>query len=142
MLKGIDYPGITVVYLCHDGQGNYVLNKRSKNCRDEHGKWDCGGEAVEFGETRTTTLRRGVLTEYGTDIISFEELGCRDVLREEKGVKTHWIAFDYLVLVDREKVINGEPDKFDEIGWFTLDNFPQPRHSEFPRFLANYADKI
>lgn len=43
MKPGVDYIGVCVVYLCHDGQGNFVMNKRGKNCRDEVGKWDIGG---------------------------------------------------------------------------------------------------
>jgi len=28
MKKGEDYIGSAVVYLCHDGKGNFLLNKR------------------------------------------------------------------------------------------------------------------
>ena len=33
MEVGIDYTGISVVFLCHDNEGNFLMNKRSKNCR-------------------------------------------------------------------------------------------------------------
>lgn len=49
MKKGEDYTGVSIVYLCHDGKGRYLLAKRSVNCRDEHGVWDCGGGGLEFG---------------------------------------------------------------------------------------------
>lgn len=56
MQKGKDYTGITITYLCHDGEGNVVFNKRSTNCRDEHGMWDCGGGGLDFGDTVIDTL--------------------------------------------------------------------------------------
>ncbi len=51
MLKGVDYIGITVTHWVHDGAGNVLLNLRSANCRDEHGRWDICGGSVDFGET-------------------------------------------------------------------------------------------
>jgi 8-oxo-dGTP diphosphatase len=135
MKKGQDFIGITVCNLCHDGKGNYLLNKRGLGCRDEHGTWDAGGGALEFGDTVENTLRREIGEEYSTDVISYEFLGYRDVHREHEGKKTHWIALDFKVLVDRIKAKNGEPHKFDEIGWFRLEDFPEPLHSQFPKFL-------
>jgi hypothetical protein len=32
MKKGVDYIGVTVVFACHDGEGNYLFAKRGKNC--------------------------------------------------------------------------------------------------------------
>ena len=43
MQKGIDFIGITTVFFCHDGKGKFLMAKRSKNARDEHGRWDIGG---------------------------------------------------------------------------------------------------
>jgi hypothetical protein len=51
MKKGIDCIGNTVVFACHDGQGNYLLSKRSTACRDEHGTWDQGGGGIELHDT-------------------------------------------------------------------------------------------
>lgn len=142
MKKGEDYTGISVVYLCHDGRGKYLLAKRSVNCRDEHGMWDCGGGGLEFGDTVLNTLQKEIAEEYCTDIISSEFLGYRDVHREHNGKKTHWVALDFLVQVDPVKVKNGEPHKFDDIGWFTIDSFPKDLHSQLPNFLSLYQSKI
>lgn len=140
--KGEDYTGVTVVYLCHDGRGNYLLNKRSNRTRDEHGTWDAGGGSLEFNDTVEGTLRKEIKEEYCTDVIAYEFLGFRDVHRVHEGRPTHWLALDFKVLVNREMVKNGEPHKFDEIGWFKLEEFPKPLHSQFPFFLEKYKEKI
>lgn len=142
MQKGVDYIGNTVVYFCHDGKGNVLLGKRSQNARDEQGRWDIGGGGIEFGDTVLNTLKKEILEEYCTDVLGSEFLGYRDVHREHDGKETHWIALDFKVLVDREKVRNGEPHKFDAVEWFTLKNLPTPVHSQLPNFLELYKDKL
>lgn len=64
MKQGFDYVGVTVVFYCHDGKRNLLLYKRSQNCRDEKGRWDCGGGAVKFGESFEQAVRREVKEEY------------------------------------------------------------------------------
>ncbi len=142
MRRGIDYTGVTVVFACHDGKGNFLFSKRSNECRDEHGTWDPGGGGLEFGDTIEQTLQKEIREEYCTDVLGFERLGYRDVHRENGGVKTHWIALDFKVLVDRSKVKNGEPHKADAIDWFTLDSLPSPMHSQWPVFFGLYHDKL
>ncbi len=142
MQKGIDYTGITIVYLCHDGHGNILLSKRSDKCRDEHGTWDPGGGGLELHDTVINTLKKEIKEEYCTDVLNHEFLGYRDVHREHDGKKTHWIALDFKVLIDKDKVQNGEPHKFDDIKWFKLDSLPTPLHSQFPKFLELYKDKL
>jgi 8-oxo-dGTP diphosphatase len=142
MKKGEDFTGVTIVYLCHDGKGNILLNKRSKNCHDEHGCWDPGGGGLEYGHTVEATLRKEIAEEYCTDVLDHEFLGYRDVHREHNDKKTLWIALDFKVLVDPIKTKNGEPHKFDTIEWFTLDALPKPLHSQFPNFLALYQGRL
>jgi ADP-ribose pyrophosphatase YjhB (NUDIX family) len=140
MIKGIDFTGITVSFYCHDGQGNYVFHKRSDTCRDEHGRWDCGGGGLKFGERLIDAVHREVEEEYGTNPKEVEFLGTDEIHREHDGKPTHWISFRYRVLVDREKVINNEPDKHSDLGWFTLDTVPTPRHSQLDGELEKYKE--
>lgn len=142
MKKGIDYPGITVVFACHDGKGNFLLNKRSVNCRDEQGTWDPGGGGLDLGDSIEDTLRKEIKEEYCADALEIEFLGYRDIFREHNGVRTHWVAIEFKVLVDPAQVQIGEPYKFDEVGWFTLDALPAPLHSQYPHFLQKYRDKL
>jgi ADP-ribose pyrophosphatase YjhB (NUDIX family) len=142
MKQGQDYIGVSVVHFCHDGKGNFLMNKRSNNCRDEHGCWDNGGGSLDFGYTVEETLEKEVKEEYCSEIISYDFLGYRDVHRKHNGKETHWLALDFKVLVDPNKVANGEPHKFEEIGWFTLDTLPNPLHSQLPDFFEKYKDKL
>ena len=75
--KGVDYIGVSVIYFCHDGAGKFVMAKRSKNARDEQGRWDIGGGGLEFGEFVEDALCREVKEEYCTDVLGCEFLGSR-----------------------------------------------------------------
>lgn len=140
--KGVDYTGISIVYFCHDGKSEFVMAKRSANARDEHGRWDIGGGGLEFGETAGNTLKKEIKEEYCADILNYEFLGYRDVHRVHQDKKIHWIALDFKVLVDRNQVKNGEPYKFDEVAWFTLNNLPDNLHSQLPNFFKLYKEKL
>jgi 8-oxo-dGTP diphosphatase len=142
MKQGIDYIGNSVVYFCHDGKGKVLMAKRSANARDEQGRWDIGGGEINFDNTVENTLRKEIKEEYNADVLSFEFLGFRDVHREHNEARTHWIALDFKVLIDRAQVKNNERHKFDDIGWFTVDTLPTPTHSQFPEFLEKYKDKL
>jgi len=138
----MDYTGITIVFLCHDGRGNFLFAKRSTNCRDEHGHWDCGGGGLDFGDTVEQTLRREIKEEYGADILNHHFLGYRDVHREHEGSPTHWIALHFLVHIDASQVKNCEPHKFDDIKWFLYGQWPEPLHSQLPYFFEQFGEKI
>lgn len=118
------------------------MAKRGRNARNEHGRWDIGGGSIEFGDTAEETLRKEIREEYGTDVLDFEFLGYRDVLLESGGQPTHWLALDFKVHVDPEKVKNGEPHIFDDIGWFTFDTIPEQAHSQLPKFLDLYRERL
>jgi 8-oxo-dGTP pyrophosphatase MutT (NUDIX family) len=142
MKKGIDYIGNTVTFFCHDGKGNYLVSKRTDQCRDEHGTWDQGGGGIEFGDSAEDTIRAEVAQEYCTDVLDIEFLGYRDVFREKDGQPTHWIALDFKVLVDRNKAKNGEPHKFEEVRWCRIDEIPEPLHSQSAFTINKYRDRL
>lgn len=79
--RGIDFIGVTCVFLCHDGGGKFVLQKRSAKCRDEQGRWDPGGGALEHGESFEDAIRREVHEEYCTDVDDVQFINVRNVLR-------------------------------------------------------------
>ncbi len=128
--RGVDFIGVTCVFVCHDGQGNILLHKRSQNCRDEQGKWDNGAGSLEFGETIEDGVRREVREEYGVEAEEVRFVLARSVLRENNGTPTHWIALLHVVKVPRDQVKMNDPEYMDEIGWFTLETMPENVHSQ------------
>lgn len=140
MKKGVDYIGVTCVFYCHDGKGNLLLHKRSKLCRDERGKWDCGGGAMRVGETFEQAVRREVKEEYATRVINLHLVGVNNVIRNNGGERTHWVAVIFAVQVDPTKVRIGETRKMEEIGWFKKNALPSPLHSMFLEHLMMVED--
>lgn len=140
MKAGIDYIGVSVTFICHDGKGNFLMHKRSKNVRDEQERWEFGGGKLEFGEKVLDGLKREVGEEYGCDLFIDESLPPTELHREHNGTKTHWITFPHIVRVNPEEAKINEPESMDEIGWFTLDTLPSPLHSGIPLFIEHYQD--
>lgn len=139
--KGLDYPGVTVCCVCHDGQGNLLLNKRTKQCRDEWERWDNWGGGVEFGDTLEETILRELAEEGNITPLKIERGDqVLDVLRHAPdGRPSHWVAIPYAVLIEHRQYQSPEPEKFSEAAWFPLTNLPQPRHSFFDQDLAAVA---
>jgi 8-oxo-dGTP diphosphatase len=140
MRPGIDYIGVTCSFFCHDGNGKFLFQKRSDMCRDECGRWDCGGGQMEFGETMEETLRRELAEEYGVESISFEHVRSYSALREIDGARTHWVNNLFLVQIDPKKVKILEPEKVDDHGWFSLDDLPEPLHTVIPHDVEVVKD--
>lgn len=143
MKKGVDFTGVTTAFYCHDGEGNLLMHRRSQKCRDEQGKWDVGSGSLEFGLTPEENLKKEIKEEYCAEVKDFRLLGVRSIHRKlDDGTPTHWIAFEYLVLLDRNEVKNGEPESIDEIGWFKPGSLPSPMHSQNPICMQVYKKEL
>ncbi len=142
MREGIDTIGVAVTFYCHDGNGKLLLIKRGAKTRDEHGKWEIGGGAVEWGETQEQALRREIREEYKTTVVAFSLLGVIDDIREKDGEKIHWLVANYLVQVDPVTVAIGEPEKFTDIGWYSLNTLPAPLHVNLELGLQRYREQL
>lgn len=140
LLRGVDHIGITCVFFCHDGKGNFLLHKRSKNCRDEQGRWDNGGGALEFGEDFEEAVRREVKEEYCAEAEEVSFLTASNVLRKNGDIDTHWVALIFAVKIDPKQAKIGEPEKMDGIGWFTKDNMPSHIHSQALRHFEHVRE--
>lgn len=106
--------------------------------------WDIGGGGLEHGHSVEDTVRKEINEEFGTDVLDFEFLGYRDVHREHESAKTHWVALDFKVHIDENKVKNNEPHKFEKLEWFHVDALPreQELHSQLPTFLKQYIGRL
>ncbi len=63
MKKGVDYPGISIVFLCHDGDGSVLMSRRGLACRDEQGKWDIGEGGLTY---QAVLAQEGILRKATT----------------------------------------------------------------------------
>jgi 8-oxo-dGTP diphosphatase len=141
--KGVSFTGVGTVFFCHDGHGNFLMSKRSKNTRDEQGKWEIAGGGLKWGVAAEDNLRREIKEEYNADAKNIIFMGYRDVFRElEDGTPTHWLILDFVAEVDRAQVIRNEPDMSDAVDWFTLDTQPSPVHSQHSTLMQKYHDQL
>ena len=140
MKPGIDYIGIATPFYCNDGKGNFLFHKRSDKCRDEQGKWDTGSGQLEFGLIPKENVLKEVFEEYGYKGEIQEQLPAYSIFREHNGEKTHWLVIPFFVKINPKEAKNNEPDKIDEIGWFTLDNLPEPLHTGFSFSFNKYRE--
>ena len=138
MKPGIDFTGISVGFFCHDNKGNILMHKRSNKTRDEHGRWDNGGGRLEFDEDPETGVLRELREEHGCDGIIEAMPYPVSVHREWDGIKTHWLTFPFIIKVDPAQVSIIDKNAIDEIGWFTLDNLPEPLHTGFQKVLETH----
>lgn len=128
MKKGIDYIGVAVCFVCHDGNGKYLFARRGPGARDEQGKWEVPAGGVELGETVEAALARELKEELCVEAKKTEYIGFEQFIRTIDGVSRHWITFTYLVLVDPSEVAIGEPESCDALAWASLDEMPTPAH--------------
>lgn len=141
--KGISFTGIGTVSFCYDGNGKFLMSKRSKNTRDEHGRWELPGGGLKWGTSGEENVRREIKEELCSQAKDIRFMGVRELFRENRdGTKTHWIILYYSAKLDPEEVRIGEPELCEEIGWFTLDNQPEPQHSQHKKILKKFSSQI
>lgn len=129
-------PRVGVVTFCvrthPDFRADVLLHRRTEAARDEQGRWDVGGGALEYGETPQQAVYREIREEFGltrADLVCPPELqAVVNVLR----TGSHWVSWVYRVDVSMRAVVeNCEPDKHELLGWQRWDPsaWPSPAHS-------------
>lgn len=143
MIAGLDYTGVAVAFICHDGQGNFLFHKRSQHTRDEHGKWDWGAGKLKFGESVEEALAREIKEEYACDIVSIDEALPVTVWNSRTaGRVSHWITLTHIITVNRKQAKNNEPRSIDEIGWFKFNELPNPLHKGVAEKVIKFKKNI
>jgi 8-oxo-dGTP pyrophosphatase MutT (NUDIX family) len=132
--KGKSYVGVSTAVAIFNRRGEIFMAQRSKNARDEHGRWDVCGGGLKWGETIEDNMVREMYEEFGVRTKEpLHSIGVRQAFRTDQfGDKTHWICHDHIVVLPDEeaKIVEiKETDMFDDCGWFDLDNLPSPLHS-------------
>lgn len=137
---GIDFIGITTPFYCNDGQGNFLLHKRSENARDEKGRWDFGSGQLDMGEEIEVGVLRELQEEYGVIGNIQEQVPAHSIIRTENGITTHWLAIPFFIKVNINDAKIMELHKVTEIGIFRLDNLPKPLHTGVQITMRKYKE--
>lgn len=119
MKAGVDYIGVSAGAFIINSKGEILLCKRSMKARNEKGKWEAPGGQVHFGETREQAIKREIKEELGVDIEIVSVLNVADEILEKD--KQHWLPTTFLVRIKKGEPRIMEPEKCDEIAWFSLD---------------------
>ncbi|MBI3485675.1 NUDIX domain-containing protein [Candidatus Daviesbacteria bacterium] len=147
MKKGVDYIGVGVGAAIIKN-GKILITKRGKKSKNEIGKWEIPGGSVEFGETFREALIREVKEALDIKIEVVELLGiCDHIIL---GEKQHWVSPTYLCKIKKGKPKIKEPEKCEEIGWFSLEEASKlplsivtlfdikALQKKFPKGLSNF----
>ena len=137
---GRDYVGVGVGAMVFDCSGAVFLSQRGPRATNERGCWEFPGGKVDFGETLAAAIAREFQEEYGM-VIEVGALLCVDdhILPDEG---QHWVSPTYLARhVSGEPRIL-EPEKCASIGWFRLDDLPQPLSVITASNLRSYRDQF
>jgi 8-oxo-dGTP diphosphatase len=119
MKPGIDYIGVGVGALIFNDEGKIFLSLRGPLAKNERGKWEIPGGAVEYGETIEDALQREVLEEIGVKIrVKKLFRVCNHLMPDEH---QHWVSPTYIceIVEGTPKIM--EPGKSSELRWFTLE---------------------
>ena len=129
---GIDFPGLGVgLAILRDGK--LLLCKRMK--APEAGHWNIVGGKVDHMEPAELAARREAEEETGLAIGEIRYLGLTEQRIEAD--RQHWISLLYFTDDTTGEPQLTEPDKLSEIGWFDLDDLPQPL-SVFTQTVLTY----
>ncbi len=106
-----------------------ILLMRRKGTTFGDGLYALPGGKIEAGETALAAALREVKEEVG---ITIERPALIHVI-DRKGVDSEFYAFVFRAMVWQCKPVNCEPEKCDDISWFSLDVLPEniiPAHKQ------------
>lgn len=104
-------------------RGNAILLLRRRHA-PEAGCWSLPGGKLEWMEPLTQAVAREVQEEVGVTVRNVELLGMAEWISPERD--EHWTAPVYLVPAFEGEPRLMEPDSHDGIGWFDLNELPEP----------------
>jgi ADP-ribose pyrophosphatase YjhB (NUDIX family) len=136
---GIDYIGVGCGAFIVNEKNEVLLMKRGKKSKNNVGCWSLPGGAVEFNEHFHDAVKREIFEELGLEIEVLKLLVLADDILPEQG--QHWVTPQFLCRIVGGTLRNKEPEKCDEIGWFSVDTFPTPLNPLTQQALNVYLKK-
>lgn len=119
---GVDFPGVGCGLVIQRADGRVLLCKRLK--APEAGFWNIVGGKVDLMERSIDAARREAEEESGLKIGAVDFLCLAEEIILADG--QHWVSLIYVTRDFTGEPTLTEPDKLSEIGWFALDDLPQP----------------
>lgn len=126
MKRGVDFIGLGCGALVVNNKNEILLIRRTDKCQGGMtGVWSRPGGTVEFGETVESAIKREIKEELNIDVELFGPKKYYNDMREENGIKKHWVACGSFAKIIGGELTNMEPEKHDKVEWFSLDNLPE-----------------
>ncbi|OGI32047.1 MAG: hypothetical protein A2343_02415 [Candidatus Moranbacteria bacterium RIFOXYB12_FULL_35_8] len=141
---GKDYIGAGCGIMIINNKREILLKKRGKKSRNEIGWWEKTGGIIEYWEKAEKTVIRETKEELGIEVEIVGYFPHTDhIIKKDR---QHWIGLNYLGKIKKGVPKNLEPEKCDEIRWFSLDNLPkkivQPTKESIKNYLAGKYIKL
>ena len=102
---------------------NKVLLQRRYNTGYNDGKYGIPSGHVEKGETFTKALIREVKEEIGITLET-SDINVAHIMHRKSEEKVEWIDTFYIAHKWENEPQNMEPNKCDDLSWFSLDTLP------------------
>jgi len=142
MKKGVDFIGVGTGAIIFNKEGKVFVTQRGPKARNENGKWDFPGGAVEFGETCEKAVVRELQEEFDIEIEVIELVDVvNHILPEEK---QHWVSPSFVA-----RHVGGvpritEPEKCTGFKWMKLaeinpDELSMASKSNRQKFIEKYG---
>lgn len=120
MVQGKDYIGVGCGAFIINDKNELLLQKRAVPA--EKGYWCIPGGRLEWFETFEQAVKREVQEEVGVTVEVIKLLGiCDHIIKEENA---HWVSPSYLCKIVEGEPCIMEPDKAEDMRWFSLEELP------------------
>lgn len=129
-------PRVGTGVLIQNEKGEVLLGKRKGSHAE--GDWCFPGGKLDFGETLFECARREVKEETGLDVTDCELISVYDQFEHIESSGYQWVNIGILAKYEGGEPKVMEPEKFEEMKWFALDNLPTPLYATSVVILENY----
>ena len=103
----------------------------------KRGYWEAPGGRVETGELIEDALKREILEESGLTVRVGKNIEIYQYF--EEGKQTHWVCHGHLCEYDSGEIVNGEPDKLEDVKWFPVNDLPNGLNQNTKKAIEKYG---